>query len=419
KSDGTLSHNKLVGEGLIPKTDSWAYLLNWAREKARRSPTVMIFENTSMAKLADEARGYGLHVIGNGSFCHKLEEKRLWGFKVAEEAGATLPPYEAFSTITDAMKFAGTLGDTATFWKTDQYLDADSTHGASNGEEMVAYLAGVRVAYGDRMSCIIQKKMEGVPISTARWWNGRSWSGPWTGDIEHKKAWNDELGPSTGCSFDAVWFYDDEPAIAKALGWDGLAEQFVKYEAPPGIYDMNAIAGEDGNAYFLEWTPRFGWDCTVTSFELLKGELGKFFWSLVTGTANGPDVTSELAYSIRLGVPPYPWEHWSPMQGDKHMFKAMPLYSLDLDDDKFIPYQLSRDDEIGLSIGSPDGLLGLAVGKGRRLSAIHDDLVEWIQDHKSGIPGLSARTDGAKVVAKDAKAINDVGAFTVPEGLTK
>lgn len=418
KSDGTLSHNKLVGEGLIDKTDSWGYLLAWAKEKARRAPTVMIFENTSLSKWADEARSAGLHVIGNSAFNHRLEEKRLWGFKVAENAGAVLPPYEDFSTITDAIAFAGTLGDTPTFWKTDQYLDADSTHGASTGEEMVSYLEGVRVAYGDRMTCIIQKKMEGVPISTARWWNGRAWTGPWTGDIEHKKAHNDELGPSTGCSFDAVWFYDDEPAIAKALGWDGLAEQFIKYEAPPGIYDMNAIAADDGQAYFLEWTPRFGWDSTPTSFALLKGELGAFFWNLVAGKADGPDVTSEIAYSIRLGVPPYPWEHWAPMQGDKHKFKAMPLYSLDIDDEKFLPYQMTIDDEIGLHVGSPDGLLGLVIGKGRRLSVIHDDLVEWIGEHKSGIPGLSARTDGAKCIKKDAEEINGAGAFTVPKGLT-
>lgn len=415
--DGSLGKYKLVGEGIVPKATSWDYLYSWAREHARRGPTIMVFEGSGMGKKADGARGAGLHVIGSGTFCDKLENDRLYGFKVAEDAGCSLPPYEDFTTISDAIAFAHTLRDMPTYWKTDKYLDSDATRGAKDGEELAAYLEGVRRHDGDNIHSIIQKKIEGTAISTARWWNGRSWVGRFESTIEHKKAYNDELGPSTGCSFNAVWTYEDDlPPIAKALCWDNLTPVFLQNEAPPGIYDINAVVDDEGNAHFLEWTPRMGWDSEPTSFALLKGELGAFLWSLATGTADGPEMITDLAYSIRLGVPPYPWEHWSP-PNDHHKFKAAPLYGIDLDDEVFHAYQVAELGN-GLAMASPEGLLGLVVGTGKRLSAIHAPLVGWIQGKKSGVPGLGARTDGAKCIAQDARALN-AGPLTVPEGLTR
>lgn len=418
KKDGSLGKYKMVGEGIVRVTYSWDFLFSWAKEHARRGHTLMIFEGSGMGKRADLARRAGLHVIGSGSFADRLENDRIFGFDVAEKAGCTLPPYEDFGTISEAIAFAHTLGDTPTFWKTDKYLESDATRGARDGEELVAYLEGVRRSYGESIPSIIQKKIDGVAISTARWWNGRAWSGRWMSTIEHKKAFNDELGPSTGCSFNAVWCYDEDvPPIAKALCWDGLTAAFMEHEAPPGVYDMNAVVDESGGAHFLEWTPRFGWDSEPTSFALLKGGLGEFFWSLASGTANGPDMSNEIAYSIRLGVPPYPWEHWCPAD-DRYKFKPPPIYGIDLEDPVFHPYQVAMTEEAGLVGACSEGILGLALGTGRVVSKIDERLREWIDEKKSGVSGLVARTDGAKMVAKDAKALN-AGPLRVPEGLLR
>lgn len=416
--DYTLGRYKLVGEGLVPLTHTWGYLLSWAEEKNRRGLTVMIFEGSGTGDKADQARKKGLRVIGGGAFCDKLEKDRAFGFKVAEAAGAMLPPFEEFRTVTDAIAFAHTLGDTATYWKTDTYISADATQGKNNGDELTKYLEGIRRDNGDAVPSIIQQKMGGVAISTARWWNGRAWTGPFVGSIEHKKAFNDELGPSTGCSFNAIWFYDDVPAAALALGFDKLEPMFLANNAPPCIYDMNAVLGDDGNAYFLEWTPRFGWDSEPTSFALLDGELGDFFWGLASGTADGPigdPGSKKLAYSIRLGVPPYPWESWCPPH-DAQKFKPLPI-DLDLEDPKFFAYGVAELPDLGVVSASADGGLGIVLDTGRKLEPIDKDLREWIKEHKSGIPGLTARTDGAKCIAKDAKTINDGGHFAVPKGL--
>lgn len=414
EKDKSVGRYKLIGEGIVPTTQSWAYLLSWAEEHNRRGPTILLFEGSGTGWRADYARTRGLHVIGSGKFCDRLEQDRLFGFEIAQEAGAVLPPYESFKTVTEAIDFAKTLGDTPTYWKTDKYINADATQGKRNGDEMVTYLEGVRRDAGDRIPSIIQQKMDGVALSTARWWNGRAWTGRYTGDIEHKKAFNDELGPSTGCSFNAIWFYEEEPPIALALGFDKLAGAFIAHEAPPGIYDINAVVGDDGNAYFLEWTPRLGWDSEPTSFALLDGELGEFLWGLAAGTADGPQASTDLAYSLRLGVPPYPWEHWCPPH-DVEKFKPMAL-GIDLADPHFFPYQVAVLPEIGLATAAADGLLGLALGTGRHLGAIDDDVRGWINDQRTGVPGLGARTDGARMIAKDAKAIN-AGAFAVPKGL--
>ena len=71
--------------------------------------------------------------------------------------------------------------------------------------------------------------------------------------------------------------------IAQKLHWDLLGDIFRKYESAPGLYDINALLNEDdGEPYFLESTPRLGYDSETTSQKGIS-DLGKFIYNLAMG----------------------------------------------------------------------------------------------------------------------------------------
>jgi hypothetical protein len=81
----------------------------------------------------------------------------------------------------------------------------------------------------------------------------------------------------------------------------------------------------------------------------------------------------------------------------------------------FVAYQ-TRHGEGGLEVASTEGIVGLSVAMGRRLSALNESAVEFAKSLKP--KSLQFRTDGDKVIAKDAKALMEtVG--DIPKGLTQ
>jgi phosphoribosylamine--glycine ligase len=415
---GERSELSAVGEGLVQKFAGWGPLFEWAKAGHRAGePTLVLFDSSGEGDKAEEAIRWGLRVIGGGKFMDRLEKDRGYGFKVAQDAGCLLPPYTEFKSFQEARNAAESIPDDVdVYWKSDRYLESDATHKAEGGKDLAEYLDGIIRQYGSHGSCMIQEKIEGAALSTARWWNGRAWVGPYEGTIEHKAAYNGDIGPATGCALNAIWFYDDlEPKIAEALGWENLTTAFLKAEAPMGLYDINAIIGDDGEAYFLEWTPRFGYDSEPTGFRLIEN-LSEWLWYVATGTGTGSINQQEIAYSIRLGVPPYPWEGGK--KEHKHGSYGVPVRGIeesdDLWSDGFIGYQIGKS-EHGLYVASPEGLVGLAYGQGTSLESAHTQAEDVAQKLRK-TAGLSFRTDGAEVIAEDAERILAAG-YEVPPSL--
>jgi phosphoribosylamine--glycine ligase len=404
-----------VGTGLVPTCSTWAKLLDWAKQGAlANQPTVVLFDSSGMGEQADEARRWGLLVVGGGKFCDKLEKDRSYGFEIAKNCGATLPSYVDFKSFQEARQWAQKLPqEESVYWKSDRFLESDATKSATGGQQLSEYLDSVIRRFGPRGECMVQQKIDGVPLSTARWWNGRAFVGPYEGTIEHKKCWNDDIGPATGCAFNAVWFYADEPDIALKLGFSNLTQVFLREQAPPGIYDMNAIAGEDGEAYFLEWTPRFGYDSEPTSLCLWESA-SQLLYALATGT-DLPEWSNQTAFSLRLTIPPYPWEHGK--REMKHTSLDVEVRGIKVDDligGDFLPYELAFDSVKGLHVASPEGIVGLAIHIGDSLSELNSSALDTAK--KIDAPGLQYRTDAADCILKDGDSMLASG-FWCPPGL--
>ena len=397
--------HKTVGDGIVPKL---------TREEIERfDGDLVLFDSSKLGDLADHVRKRGIPTVGGGSFMDKLEDDRVFGFKIAADAGCALPPYEEFASFTDALARARELGDLAMYFKSDRYLDSDATHGADSGPEMAEYLEEIIERYGGHGACILQQKIDGVPLSTARWWNGMDWVGPYQATYEDKKFMNDGVGPSTGCSFNVVWFYEGEPEIVRQLHWPDLTQPFRAHRAPPGLYDINAIVAPDGKAYFLEWTPRLGYDSEPTS-ALLLPDLGRHLHAVATG--HDPEEPSDdLAYTVRLSVPPYPWEHGK--KDDKGGADGLIIRDHDgLWDGHFVAYCVRAGKREGtLEAAGPEGIIGLTAAVGSSLEEAHEDAMDFAKDTLR-VAGLQYRTDGAKHIKEKAEELIDAG-YDVHPGL--
>lgn len=416
-----LTSHRRVGEGIVPLVDGWFQLLDWAKTGARSGiPTLMLFDSSGLGRFADDARRAGVYVVGGGTFADKTEKDRGYGANIAEAAGMKAPKVREFKSVDDTLAFArsGKLTHPV-YWKTDAYIDADATHCAETADELVEYLSWIKTRTRSGIYNVLEEKKDGIALSTARWWNGRAWVGPYEWTLEHKKFMAGDVGPGTGCSLNAVGFYEDEaPEIAAALKWDALTPLFLKHDAPPGLYDVNAIVS-DGEAFFLEWTNRFGYDSEGTSLTQLYGQLCEWLWYVGTGQGDGGALyeDGELAVGIRLSVPPYPWEHGE--RDEKGSCVGVPVNGEtgNLWSDGFVAYQVAYEEAAGLSVAAPEGLVGLSAARGESLSELADETLEFA---KKGlrIPGCQFRNDAGAVLADDAREVWEAG-FPLTPGLLR
>lgn len=102
----------------------------------------------------------------------------------------------------------------------------------------------------------MQKKVEGVEIGVARYFNGDDWVGPIEFNIEHKSLFNNDIGPLTGEMGTVMWYSDDENNKLFQKGLEKL-KPFLKKIKFKGDIDINFIIKED-KIYPLEATARFG-----------------------------------------------------------------------------------------------------------------------------------------------------------------
>jgi hypothetical protein len=398
------SPQRHVGDGIVPKAKNKIEWQLWGRGG------IYLFDSSHWGEFAESLRKRGERVIGSGAFCDRLEEDREWGFDIARSVGMKLPKYENFATIPDAItKLAKLKGKH--YLKTDQYIKANATT-SGEPEKLIDHLSNYITPHvGTRISGILQEQLDGFALSTARWFNGNTFVGPYEGTVEHKKLLDKDRGPATGCSFNILWFYgDDAPPIARALNFEKLAEVWRKNNAPPGIYDINALlCDNDGEAYFLEWTPRMGYDAQPTDQKGIR-DLGGFLTALVDGRGVDSFFDRGRMYgSVRVTATPYPAERIEIDHKDSAY--GLPVRDIDgLWSKRFLAYGIAFDEQRGYWLADPQGLVGLVSGAGNDVD-LFEGIYEYLDTHKI-VHDQMYRSDAQERCTEDLKHIVSLGYTT-------
>jgi phosphoribosylamine--glycine ligase len=291
-------------KGLVPQVGS-------IPEGLRRGPDVIVADMVRLGNLCDRLRKTGHTVIGGSAFQDKLELDRMFGMDLAKRQGIKVPEYTKFGRLQwkEAAAFAK-KNKKPTVLKPLGNANVELTYVAKDGEDMARFLEWASTTGKIERDFILQERVEGIELSTEVWLSNGEPITPPNGTMEEKKFMAGNAGPNTGCQGSVVWPYASrEPRIVqqtlKKL-YPGL--KALQYT---GCLDVNTIVDEKGQAYFLEFTARFGYSAIYALAEILKDDLGKVIHDCAKGTLKKMDVRDQFGMAIRLSVPPYPLESHS------------------------------------------------------------------------------------------------------------
>ena len=120
----------------------------------------------------------------------------------------------------------------------------------------------------------LQKRVDGIELGVARYFNGKDWVGPIEMNIEHKKLFPGGLGPKTAEMGTLIWYdaNEDNKLFNETLA---KLKPYLRRINFRGDIDINCIANESG-AIPLEATPRFGYPAIHAQSVLNTSPWGDF-----------------------------------------------------------------------------------------------------------------------------------------------
>lgn len=291
-------------------------------------------------------------VIGAGAITEELELDRHKGIELAEKMGFAIPEMQEFKRLKDGAKFLEGRKDLWVF-KPENNQDLDLTYVEKfPGELLTKILEEYTQRIGDKCEFILQQKIDGAEVSSEVWVA----DGPvhFNQTIENKRMMDADLGPAIGSQSNTVWIKkNDNGVIIEPLT---KMAGYLKSNGYRGPCDANCII-KGGVPYFLEWSPRFGWDALYCLLTLVKGKITDFFVNDFKAQFHDGFAASE-----RLSIPPYPYG----------LPELRTMYAKDVSiigKLKDNPKWWAQDvyDEGGLKCAGADGILGVVAARGKSL----------------------------------------------------
>ncbi len=308
-------------EGIIEKVSNWKNELEWVGKDG-----LIIFDSCGYGKEQDELRAKGFSVVGGCELGDKLEHDRQYGQKIFSVCGIPIVSSRSFVGIKSAIEF---IRNNQGPWVVKQNGHADKIFNyvgsLEDGRDVIDVLNSYCEYEKDECSVIdLQKKIEGIEIGVARYFNGNDWVGPIEINIEHKDLFAGSVGPKTFEMGTLMWFDDNEN---NRLFQETLAKlkDYLRNINFRGDIDMNCIVNGQ-ELYPLEITARLGWPAThLHAAELIESPMCDFLKAVADGKEYDVKYRKEFGVVMLVATPPFPYQlqikKYSP-QGEKIYFNS-------------------------------------------------------------------------------------------------
>ncbi len=289
-------------DGVIQKTTDIESGLDWVGKDG-----LIVCDDNGFGKLADDFRAQGYSVVGGSAGGDLLEDDREHAQQVFAAHGLNSIPTHTFGSAAEAAEFVEKNGGE---WVVKRNGRADKTScyvgQLPDGSDTVDLLRNdARRDGGKPVHYVLQKRVYGVEIGVARYFNGTDWVGPIELNIEHKKLFPGDLGPKTCEMGTLLWYTADEN---NRLFREMLASlkpylQKINFQ---GDFDINCIVNEQG-AWPLEATARFGYPAVQAQMALHETPWGEFLKSVADGKPCDLRWRSGYAVVVLVAAPPFPY----------------------------------------------------------------------------------------------------------------
>ncbi|MFQ3293147.1 MAG: phosphoribosylamine--glycine ligase [Natrialbaceae archaeon] len=374
-----------IADGFVPKSEDWGADVDWA--------DVIVFDDiwvndeVGTGRIAQELREEGHAVVGGTPNTDQTENDRGYAMDVLEENDVSVLPHRIFEVFDEGIDWVKgnpapyvikPLGEVQNV-KRLLYVGRED-----DGGDVVDVLKAYKKAWGDRMKGFqLQRRVEGVEIAIAAFFNGTEFIEPVTFNFEHKKLFPGNIGPQTGEMGTSMFWARRNRVFEETLG---RHEHWLADEGYVGSIDLNCIVNENG-IYPLEFTPRFGYPTIVVQEEGMESPTGDFFFDLANGRDPGLDVHEGYQICVRICVPPFPFNDDATF--DENSKNAVIVF--DTDSREGIHLEDTKKIDGQWRVAGTSGIPLVVTGKGDTMEAAREVCYDRIDDVT--IPNMYYRDD--------------------------
>ncbi len=287
---------------IVSQTKDWKKELTWVGKDG-----LIVFDDIGWGKIQDNLRKKGYTVFGGSLGGDKLEEDREFAQEIFTQHGIKTKETKNFDNIVEAIEF---IQKNPRAWVVKQ--NGHASKGINyvghfdDGRDVISLLKNYMInPKMKREHITLQEKIVGVEIGVGRYFNGNDWVGPIEYNIEHKKFFPGDIGPTTSEMGTIAWYDDKED---NKLYKDILApiKPYLQKINFRGDFEINCIVNEDG-AFPLEATPRFGSPIIHLHTELHISSWGELLFKISKGETFDFKWKKGFGIVILLAVPPFPY----------------------------------------------------------------------------------------------------------------
>lgn len=378
-----------IGEGIIESVDNWEDYKDWA--------DVIILVDVNMNKIRNKLCQQKKLVIGGTAYADKLEIDRYFSIQEMKKAGLTPPPSYKFSNFKKAITFIKRNpkryvvkigGILPLYDKTLCYIGREK-----NGLDVVAILEQYKKNWSERIDYfLLQEFISGIEVAMGAFFNGKKFITPFLINFEHKKMFNNDLGPTTG-EMGTVGLWAEKNKLYN----ETLAKMLYRIQGFKGYFDMNCIVNETG-VYPLDITPRFGYPTIDLQMEGIHSNWGEFLYALAKGESYSLKTRTGIQIAVVIAVPPYPFDN---EKLAKQFSRGLPII-VTKSDLKIYPYDVKMIKEQWIITGT-SGYVLVVTGSGPTVKKARYDAYHQIK--YIFIPNMFYRTDIGQRCARNIRLL--------------
>jgi phosphoribosylamine--glycine ligase len=389
-------------DGMVKKTNDWKRELEWVGKKG-----LIVFDDVGYGRDQDRLRKEGYRVFGGSAFGDRLEKNREYGQKILEECGIAILPSFRFENPKNAITFLRKHPGQWVIKQNSHQSSLNYVGKVDDGEDVLSVLKKYEEVGIQDID--LQKKVTGIEIGVARYFNGKDWIGPIEINVEHKSLFNDGIGPKTGEMGTVMWYTDNENNRLFCQTLAKMKSYLQKIDFR-GDIDINCILDKD-TLYPLEITSRFGCPSTQLQTEIHLSPWTEFLSAVADGKSYDLKYKHGFGVVVSVAAPPFPYEGISSIYSSKgvRVFFSSPLFRKERNQVHF--EEISRDGGVegkNYYISGSNGFILYVTGFGNSIERAREEAYRVVE--KIIVPKMFYRTDiGVQFAEKELPLLQKWG----------
>jgi phosphoribosylamine--glycine ligase len=289
--------DKDVADGFLEKVDDWEASRDWA--------DVFVFDDNDFGDAAERLRKDGKLVVGGTKYSDRLVDDRDFGQAEMKAAGMAILPSWDFDSFEAAIEFIKKNPERYVVkpnGKAQNEKVLSFVGQEDDGRDLLMMLERYRKGWASKIKSFqVQKFVTGVEVAVGAFFNGKDFVLPCFINFEHKRMFNDDIGPSTGEMGTSAFWSPANRLFAETLG--RMKDRIQGYV---GYIDINCIVNARG-IFPLEFTTRFGYPTINLQVEGVLSKWGDFLLALAKGEPFELRTKRGFQVAVVVGVPPFPF----------------------------------------------------------------------------------------------------------------